>query len=301
MEGNLHAFLVPEMRKMAINLDEFSGLYAPEVIADDKAFVAKMTKRFEEGDGPEAREHRMRGELFEAIVNSQIAESDLMGSRADVIVPSRYDDFKNGVDGIVEFELEEGGNAHLALAIDVTESEKKMLEKFGRIRESIEKGVLSEVKYFKSPHFRGELTAVPRVVVGAGRDVVRDISSLLLRFRRLRTTVAASRKEASPSAADQHAAKDLPEVRNAIASHPLQGVVLTEIKTQLESFKRYAAEIGRRNLADRYSQVLVLIDAVLAEKDDMARVSDETAQDLIYQMIMEKSGRFGEKLPGGVQ
>jgi hypothetical protein len=218
-EEALHKLIVPENKKKAIKLEEFSGFYKDSVIARDKEFVERMTKKIAEDSSPEHRIGTMRGELFEAIVNSQIAESDWMGPNADVIVPSRYDDMHNHIDSIIEFEREEGGNAHLALAVDVTESQRAMEEKFQAIRESIEKGVLSQIKYFKSKNFRGEVSSVPRVVVGAGHEIVENVSELLLRFKRLQATVAASHKPGGGSGRPACHKSDRPyEERNCRAS-----------------------------------------------------------------------------------
>lgn len=301
-EQALHRLLVPENQRKAIRLDEFAGLYADEVIAADRAYVAERIRRFNDENAPEDTMHHMRGELFEAIVNSQIEESDWMGADADVIVTSRYDDIKNGVDGIVEFEREGGGSAHLALAVDVTDSEKKMAEKFERVKESIRSGSLSEIKYFKSKNFRGELSGVPRVVVGAGRETIRNIAELLLRFRRLRNTVAAShgRKGEGPTAADEHAARELAQVRREVAVHPLQGMLLGEVRAQLESFGAFARAAGNDAAADRYGEVLALIDAVLAENGGETAVRGEAVKDPIHEMILRKAAHFGENPRGGV-
>lgn len=294
-ERALYELLVPENQKRAIQLEEFTGLYANEVIGADKAYVEERVRRFREENSPGDKAHHMRGELFEAIVNSQVAESDWMGASADIIVPSRYDDIANGVDGIVEFEREGGGSSHLALAVDVTDSEKKMAEKFEKVRRSIQEGSLSEVKYFKSKNFRGELSGVPRVVVGAGRETVGNIAELLLRFRRLRTTVTAGRRSAEePTAMEQRAAQDLVRVRQEVATHPLQGMLLTEVKTQLGSFQKFALKAGKDAMAARYAEVLTLIEAVLAEKGDEAVVRGEVAEDQIYRMVLDKAAHFGE-------
>lgn len=298
-EEGLYHLLVPANERRAIQMEEFSDLYTPQAIAEDRAYVEKKLRTINEGGTGESSANTMRGKLFEAIVNTQIAESDWMGPNADVIVSSRFDDFLHGVDSIVEFEREEGGNSHLALAMDVTESEKKLAEKFNDIKNSIQEGTLSVVKYFKSKNFRGELRAIPHVVVGAGRETVENISDFLLRFKRLQATIAASHKNEGRTALDQRTAKELARVRKELASHPLQHMVLNEIKAQLEAFANYARTVGKNDLekndlADRYTEILAIVDAILEEKGYLPQETiQEFANDPIYKMIMEKTSRFG--------
>lgn len=295
-ERSLYEVLVPENREKALKLENFVGRhYSQEAISADQEYVAKMEKLFQEYP-PEEKARHMRGELFEAIVDSQIDDSDWMGSRASVTVPSRFDDIKHGIDGIVNFEREEGGTSHLALAVDVTDSKIKMDEKFNGIMGSIKSGSLSKVEYFRSDNFEGRLFNVPRIVIGAGRETVNDISEILLSFRRLRATVAASHRPGQePTEAERRTAQNLADIRKRLAAHPLQGMILVEAKTQLEAFRKYALEIGKTTTAGYYTEVLTLIDNVIEQKGKEAAVPDEAAEDPIYQMILDKAARFGEK------
>lgn len=295
-EEALYKLLVPENKKRAIKIEEFSDLYAADAIAADDAFVKRQKAKNEQSRDDAVRTGKLRGDLFEAIINTQIAESDWMGPDADIIVPSEYDDFRNGVDSIVEFDREEGGSSHLALAIDVTESPMQMLEKFKKIKVSIESGALSQVKYFKSKNFRGELNYVPRVVVGAGRETVEGIAHLILQFKRLQATVARNRRENKEASVSQKATEELAKVRQEIAGHPLQGMLLAEIKAQLESFRDYAHSIKKDAMADHYSQVLALIDAVTEAKGKAVGSDEKSKDDLIYRTITERAERFSEKL-----
>jgi hypothetical protein len=198
-EEALYKVLVPENEKRAIQLDEFADLYDPEIIKRDKAYVQNLEGKFNADGTPESS--KKFGKLFEAIINNQIENSDLMGPRADVIVPSRFDDIANGVDSIVRFKEEKGATSHLALAIDVTRSRAEIENKFSRIRSSIEDGKLSRIKYFKSKNFRGELKPVARVVIGADHAVTEDISDLILSFMRMKKTIADRR---TPQSAKYH-------------------------------------------------------------------------------------------------
>ncbi len=297
-EEALYKIIVPANKEQAINIDDFAGLYEASAIKADKEYVQRVSERIrrEEETDETKRAGAMRGELFEAIVNSQIAESDWMGGNADVIVPSHYDDLKNKVDSIVEFTSDEGGNAHLALGIDVTESDKNMREKFQQIRASIEKGDLSRVKYFKSKNIRAELSNVPRVVVGTGRGMVESISDLLLRFKRLQKSIGEGRKNQEDASAGKRASAEFSRIRNEIAQHPMQAVILVEIRQQLQAFADYARRIGKDDVAELYAPVLAMIDGVIEEKGAFAKLDLASEEDPIYQMIRERTDRFAEEL-----
>jgi hypothetical protein len=160
--------------------------------------VERLEGKFEKNGAPDKF-----GKLFEAIIDNQIEDNDLMGPNASVIIPSRFDDIANGIDSIVEFKQRQT-TSHLALAIDVTKSKESLSKKFERIRNSIKTGDLSRARYFrsKSGGFRGELSNIPRVVVGAAHPAVEDISSLMLRLIRMKRTIAENRrfKETGPMA-----------------------------------------------------------------------------------------------------
>jgi hypothetical protein len=218
-----------------------------------------------------------------------------MGPAARVIVPARYDDFKNGIDSIVRFKGESGADAHLALAIDVTRSKAEVANKFDRIRRSIESGQLSKLKYFKTKGYRGELDPVARVVVGADHAITEDISDLILTFMRMKKAIAENRR----LNVENDTAKELPlkraQVLKKLASHPLQQIVLTEIRVQLEAFHAYAIQCDKQIAADKYAEMLTIIAEVIDAKDGPSNAENNAAvdKDEVYQMIMESAKTFG--------
>ena len=252
--------LVPETRQNAIQMEEFVDLYGEAAIKKDSLDVKNLEANFEKGPS------KKFSELFEAIVASQIEDADLMGPNASVIVPSRFDDIMNGVDSIVEFE-EERATSHLALAIDVTKGAEGLKKKFDKIRSSIKDGDLSRVKYFKSDNFRGELRNIPRVVVGADHPTVENISGLLLRFIRMQKSSAENRRVKDQSARAQNLTQELMKVRRELASHPLHGIVLIEIREQLQAFQRYAEQTGQQQVAESYRRVSAVIEDIIRKKN----------------------------------
>jgi hypothetical protein len=291
-EEALYKIIVPENESKAIQLDEFADLYDPEIIKRDKEYVKNLEGKFSADGIPEAS--KKYGRLFEAVINNQIENSDLMGPAADVIIPSRFDDIANGIDSIVRFKQEKGATSHLALAIDVTRSRAEIENKFSRIRSSIEEGNLSRVKYFKTKNFRGELTPVARVVIGADHAVTEDISNLMLSFMRMQKTIAENRRAQNASDTAKELPQRLADVRKKLARHPLQQIVLIEIRTQLEAFQNYAHRLGKQTAADEYGKILHFITEIIEDKDGPSNISDnETVDnDEIYRLILENAKSF---------
>ena len=215
-----------------------------------------------------------------------------MGGNASVIVPSRYDDVKNGIDSIVEFD-DNIAVSHLALAIDVTESEIGVSSKLDRIRRSIEEDQLSRAKYFRSKNFRGELTRVPRVVVGAEREKIKELTDLMLRFKRMQNSITESRKLKDESESVRALSRIFVGLRRELADHPLQKIILLEIKGQLEAFRDYAHDKGRNNAASDYARLLNLIESVIEEKSDMMGAKNDVSEDRILKMILEEAKSLG--------
>ncbi len=288
VEDRLHNAIVPENKARAIDIGKFSDLYGEETITKDQELVERREKEFSRKDGedPESRNWTRRGELFEAIVNNQIEDSNWLGESASVIVPSRYDDIENGADSIVEFQ-KGTGRSHLALAIDITKSAKQLDKKFGAIKHSIEGGYLSRVKYFSSHNFRGELRQIPRVVIGADQKTMQEVAELLLRFKT---------RQKHPSVGK---AGEFKETRAALQNHPLKFILFQEIASQLNTFESYARSHGKGGveIANKYHEAIEILSHVLEEdkeKNPSAIVGaiDKVEADKIYKMILEKTKEF---------
>ncbi len=286
-EEALYEVLVPENEAKAIQMESFMDHYGETIIREDQKELARREATFTNDRSTKF------GKLFEATVNHEIDESDLMGPNASVIVPSRYDDVVNKIDSIVEFE-QDGSSSHLALAIDVTKSSKDLSKKFDGIRSHIEKGKLSRVKYFQSDAedlktFRGEMAGIPSVVVGADHKTVEDISNLILRSIRMRKNITESRRSGELSPATQNVIKEYSKVREALARHPLHKMVLIEITAQLQTFRNYARKHNKPQLVESYSQILRIIDGVMKEKEQQKGPTKEEdlSRDEIFSMIMD--------------
>ncbi len=279
-EERLSPLLLPDIEEHRIQLEEFEGLYDPRMIERDKKEVLRLEDLFEKDAkaNPEAEVWSKRGKLFEAMVNNQIEESNWLGESAEVIIPSKYDDYINKIDSILEFDAE-GTLSHLALAIDVTKSLDEIQKKLSQIKKSIDSGELSTIKYFRSQTERGEKTAIPRVVVGADQKTMNELAELLLRFR-------LSRGKNS---------EEFKKTRAILEKHPVQLQILLEIRHQLSAFKKYAEETNPSGPLPAFDRILDAINPIFtdirSEEDYLERIG-RLKEDAVFNLIIEEAKAF---------
>jgi len=240
----------------------FADLYGEGEVAKDEEYVVKMEEEFERTHTPETRETQQLATIFEAVIHDNADMSEWFGPGAEAIKPSRFDDIKNGVDTIVEIQEDDRSATHFGLAIDATFSQD-MDKKFARIRKEIDQGELAKVKYFQSEHLgiRGELSKLPRVVVGADAKTIKELNELWLEGKK----------------------RDL-------GKHPVQFQILEEIVLQLETFRRYAEEQNQKELAIIYERTRTLVAGILREKHK--QVNDSGERDQVYYAIQGNLSAF---------
>lgn len=248
----------------ALKEDSFMDLYGEENVSKDKEYVAKMENIFEQSASEEQRYYQMLADVFEAIFFQQAELSEWLGKNAVTIKTARYDDIANGVDSIVEFQEEEHAS-HLALAIDATTSDN-LGKKVGRIKEEIEKGEMARIKYFFSEHEskhqglgKREKADIPRVIIGADRNVIKELSELWVENK-----------------------------NKELAEHPIQFQILEEIMIQCEVFKNYAAKIqdgkNRLDIINNYNKTQEIVKRIYEEKKKTIQ-DDGFRQDEVFDAI----------------
>lgn len=290
-ELEVYNMLVPRHKASAIKLDGFNY----KDVEDNKAEIAVAEKAFlEQGKRePWKLEQEKRAELFEAILAEQIELSDWLGNEARTIVPSRYDDIKNGVDLIIEFEREAGFFKHLGLSVDATTHIPSIAKKIDRVRKDIAGGHLTTVKYFISEQrgYRGELGNVPRVVVGADPRSIRELAGIWLNLSELKKNKIELEKELGIE--NQQVSEVRARIRKLqpqLAEHRIQFQILEEIKMQLEYFIGLATEERKDEIAQKYQSALETIKDILAAKE--FELSGEERQkiekDPAYQAIVRE-------------
>lgn len=259
------------IRKSALQEDSFVDLYGEDNVNNDKNYIAKMERVFEQDASEDQKYFKMRADVFEAILFEQAEMNEWLGKNVSTIKTTRYDDIKNGVDSIAEFQ-EEDRASHLALAIDATTS-GDLNKKIERIKKEIEKGEMARIKYFFSEHVskhqgfgRGEKVNIPRVVIGADRNVIKELSELWLEN---------NNKE--------------------LANHPIQFQILEEIIIQCGVFKNYAAKIqdgkDRTKIVNMYNKTQEIVKEIYDEK--IKTIGDESfRRDDVFEAIKEHMKYF---------
>jgi len=280
-----------------INPKDFS-YYSPEVVERDMKYVEKMEGIFrnEEIRDPELARQRRRGELFEEIIFEGIEEGDWMGGGAEVERSSRFDDIVNGIDGIITFE-EEVSSSHMAFGVDVTQSAESVHDKFKRIRDSVDAGTLSEVKYFKREGYEGRLLKVPRVVIGIDHAGMKQAAEVVYSFISKRNYLRTQKFK------DPVIKQKFLEAQEAFAKSLFQMVVLLEMSIQLHAFADYCRKKQRGREAGIYDNAARKVDAIFNEKKmakdkdgnslvDTKALYDYLENDKVYLMIRREIEAF---------
>jgi len=223
------------MQKAAIDPYTFTDLYGPENITRDAQEVTRLKSLFAKESGKRVGEltvgdiHEM-AQILEYYVYTGINQGNWVPN-CTAIKTSEYDDYKNGVDLVLE-HTHQHNHTHLGLAVDVTFSQD-ITKKMVRIKQSIDADALSKVKYFSSEksHMRGELSSIPRVVSAIDLPMLEDLFSF--------------------------------ERRGAIAEHQVRAALVQDMETQLAQFTAYAERTGKQ-CATRLAQVYHLVQTINA-------------------------------------
>lgn len=231
-------------------------------IEADLALVAEEEARHKRVDTPQDIENLEVAELFEAVVLWNSEQAEWLGGRATTIKTSKYDDYINGIDMLVEFR-EERSASHLGLSADVTFSgdPRIIAKKFAHLRAKIKEGVLSQIKYFHSDrtNFDGQLSKVPEVVIGVGRRMVEELGNLWVDGK-----------------------------NKALAEHRAGVMILWQMEAELKVFAGYAKSIGQHEAERIYRDRLALIQGILKKKAELvARVEKEGYEDPTHLAIMQ--------------
>lgn len=301
VELEAYNLLVPKHRRSALDPKETiepKGPYKETAVTKDEEEVRRLEGIFqlENRKHPARKENMQRGELFEALLAERIELDDWFGQDAKTIVPSRYDDIRNGVDLLVEFESELGFFKHLGLSIDATTHIPSITEKIEAIKRAIERGQLTSLKYFYSEKTgnSGVLKDLPKVIVAADFRTIREIAGLWIRIQKLRARKLYLEKNSPdhPELAAAH--KQIITLVRQLANHRIQFQILEEIKAQLTYFQNYAEDhclaLRKLQVIEKYRSALETINYILENKE--ATLADEDKKsienDMAYQAIMKE-------------
>jgi hypothetical protein len=250
-------------------MQDFTDLYGPQQVMADfqrvKGFMAKNQFNYDRMPSQVAsniEQSKKLSTICEAAFLRGIKQERWLGEDAYVSATSPFDDWVNDVDLGVEFS-KESGSSYLGLAIDVTFA-GHLDQKFDDIKRSIDRGELSKIKYFKSHdgRVRGELSMVPRVVVGVDS---RRMEQILNRWN--------------------------DDTRNPLSEPLVHDGFLEEIRMQLAAFKDYAERKGQKDAANAYARDLMAIEQVIA-KQPITSSREDLRQDRVFAAIEQNLERF---------
>jgi len=223
----------------AIDMHSFTELYGKENVDRDLLKIEKKERQII----PEVS--GIYAEVLEAIIYDQIGQGAWFGKRTTAIRSSKFDDYFNGSDLILEIEEVSRTLSHLSLSVDVTFGTATEKKKFAAIKKNIDEETLGEIKYFHSERggFQGKLTRVPQVVIGIEKEMLVKIAGLWANEQGLK-------KENS----------------DVLAVHPVQRIIFAEILLQLQTFKMYAEATKKMAVVPVYDKSIKILEEILREK-----------------------------------
>lgn len=296
IELKAHAFLADSTQR--INELDFTD-YDRIMIERDLALVAKREAEFDRTDTPTEKELKKISTIFEIMLAELVELYDWLGDNVFIVNTSKYDDIVGGTDMVAEF-FKDGSVNYLGLAIDVTFSKDKLETKLRKVADKINDGELVTIKYFQSGNgdLVGKLINIPRVVLGASRQVIGEIAEAKLNLESLKR-----RKEnPMPSENINSLTRQIKEIKARLANHPLQFEILSQLETQLKIFGDHATKVGQPHIAQKYYAVLGIIKRIRKAKEEnanlvlaaVARGNPDASMDSISLRITESLNRILE-------
>lgn len=249
----------------SIKSAEFSDVYGDQ-IEKDEALVRKLEARFRADQTPQSANTKKIADVLEAIVLMQSEMSEWLGN-ATTLRTSPYDDYVNKVDMLAEWHTPQDGSRLLALAVDVTFGPTAIDKKLQEIKAEIDKGELGRVKYFKDARssFKGTRFNVPRTVIGVSQKVVENLAHLWIEGE-----------------------------KKQLGTHPVQGIFINQMHSQLLMMRDYAHRNKHFIVADAYDESLSAVSPVHSDKIDVD-TSALNADVVVEEITRKTRSLFGSR------
>ncbi|MBF8280458.1 MAG: hypothetical protein HW383_231 [Candidatus Magasanikbacteria bacterium] len=216
-----------ELETARPKMEKFIGLkkggyerpsYSRDAVNNDLRKVATQTAQFKDAH---EKEVHAEAEALEKILFYFLEQNNWLGENARTIPTTRYDDYMNGIDSIIEWNRAGKSAAYLAIDFTVTETPQIVEKKIERALQELEKGTLARIKYFESESApRGPLKVVPRVLIGVRRNALKDYASSAIDFFEKKTGSA-----------------------KKIAEHPISRDIFDQVYLQLDFYAKRLREI----------------------------------------------------------
>lgn len=215
----------------AIKPERMGADFGSEVVKRDAELVRTRTAEFARTDTQEKKEEAMISEVFEVSLWWLAQNKAFFGEQTKAILPSRYDDFVNGTDLILEITSETAAEvSRLGIGIDATFGAEAVENKLDRLGADVSAGKSGEIKYYVSSDGkeRRNLSSVPHLIIGLSVARAREMAQLWRRVENKESTTY------SPDA------------------HPLRVLVLQQLIAQASALAVLARANGNEELANQY-------------------------------------------------
>lgn len=267
----LHDRALETVDRARVSEADFIEPYGEETVRRDLEKVRSLEESFSSRES--GQEMKKIADIFEALIIEHGELSNWFGENAVTIKTSKFDDYENGVDAVIEFRGDEPRSAsYLGLAADVTFT-NDTTKKFDRLKAQIRSGELARVKYFHSEHMNihGQLSKLPEVVIGASKATVLELAELWM--------------------AKQN---------RALAEHRIQMMILHQIEEQLLTFAMYAESLGRSEAVAIYNDRYDVVQNIIKEKADIeSKVGNDVLHDPVHAEIMNFLARWRQSIASG--
>lgn len=255
------------LARKKLDTAQFAGVFSNEKIAADIAYVTDREETFETNRGIGA-EQKESADAFEAFLHYAIEKADWFGEGTQTLPVAPIDDYKNGVDILLE-TTHDHGFSHLSLGLDVTFSQEKISKKFETSARTMrQESRLGKVEYFHSSRMgiKGSMENIPYVVVGLERERVNEMLQYLK----------------SPN-------------KENLKKEMYQFIVLEQIKLQLQGFLNYInilalSEDRKAPMREKLALNLKQVEYILAQKAALKDTLFVDEKD--YQKVLQNDGIF---------
>lgn len=249
------------------------GVYTPEDVMADLIKTKDLHAEHGSGASMDHEGKKRAADVFEAIVIEESMKSAWLGRGAKVVPTAHYDDYVNKVDALAEIHSQQDGKQHLGLAMDVTfsKNENDIVRKLEGIRKNIEKGKApAYIKYAMQEGEPSKGIFVPKVVIGADADTVRELVKLMH----------------DKSSTDERTWK---QAEHDLNFHIFQTKMLIELQEQLRAFTNLAYQHGNERTGRAYFKAGKIVESIIAEKSlfQEQSKSDSVKNDYVVQTISE--------------
>ncbi len=242
-----------------IRMEDFIEDYGEEEIEWDKKSARKLKERYEQKQlklPEEERENHRIAKMLEKVIEEVAELNEWFGGEAVVIKTCDYDDYKNGVDLVLEFN---GEKKRSFLAVDVC-----MAFDYERVAGKVERNLNKvkdedaplEVKYYCSEIegsdgkvYKGKIKKAVPVVIGIDRNNAEEL------FNDCAELLQTKNKEA----------------KTRVHTSKAQVIFLEQIKNQLELYKE---SLEDKRMLRKVEDLLYIIANVREEKKEEGIVND---------------------------